>query len=79
MFWLSSSIQKQEVIPVFRVVQYRASTQANGREKNGMTVLEVVYDERRSALIGAFFMLPLLVCLYCCLLLRRRRLFFRAW
>jgi len=51
------------------VVQYRSSTQAGNREKTGMTVPEVVYNERRTALIQAFFS-PLLysVCgaIFCC-------------
>ena len=47
MFWFSSRIHKQRVIPVFRVVQYRASTQADLREKTGMTVVSVVCNERR--------------------------------
>ena len=32
---------------IFRVVQYRASTQADLREKTGMTVVSVVCNERR--------------------------------
>jgi len=32
---------------LFRVVQYRASTQADLREKTGMTVVSVVCNERR--------------------------------
>ena len=47
MFWFSSRIHKQRVIPVFRVVQYRASTQVDLREKTGMTVVSVVCNERR--------------------------------
>ena len=44
---LSSRIQKQRVIPVFRGVQYRASNQVDLREKNGMAVVRVVCNERR--------------------------------
>ena len=44
---------------LFRVVQYRSSLQARDREKTGMTVLGVVYNEKRSALMQAFFTLPL--------------------
>ena len=32
---------------IFRVVQYRASAQVDHREKNGMTVVSVVGNERR--------------------------------
>jgi len=44
---------------LFRVVQYRSSMLAKDREKTGMTVLGVVYNEKRSALMRAFFMHPL--------------------
>jgi|GEM_PF-2152050 len=47
---LSSRIQKQRVIPVFFALSstvYRASTQADLREKTGMTVVSVVCNERR--------------------------------
>jgi len=44
---------------LFRVVQYRSSLQARDREKTGITVLGVVYNEKRSALMRAFFMHPL--------------------
>jgi hypothetical protein len=43
---------------LFRVVQYPSSIQTRGREKTGMTVLGVVYNEKRSALMQAFFTLP---------------------
>ncbi len=40
---------------LFRVVLYRSSIQARDREKTGMTVLEVVFDERRCALMRVLF------------------------
>jgi len=52
-FWFSSRIHKQRVIPVFRVVQFRASTQADLREKTGMTVVSVVCNERRWYIFAA--------------------------
>jgi len=36
---------------LFRVVQYRSSIQASDREKTGMTLLKVVYNEMKNALI----------------------------
>ena len=45
---------------LFRVVQYRSSIQTRGREKTGMTVLGVVYNEKRIALMRAFYLHPLL-------------------
>ena len=41
---------------LFRVVQYRSSIQAREREKTGMTVLKVVYNEMRNTLIRVYFM-----------------------
>jgi hypothetical protein len=36
---------------LFCVVQYRSSIQASDREKTGMTLLKVVYNEMKNALI----------------------------
>ena len=41
---------------LFRVVQYRSSIQAREREKTGMTVLKVVYNETKNTLIRVYFM-----------------------
>ena len=41
---------------LFRLVQCRSSMQTNGREKTGMTVLKVVYNETKNTLIRAYFM-----------------------
>ena len=40
---------------LFRVVQYRSSIRAREREKTGMTVLKVVYNETRNTLIRVCF------------------------
>jgi len=41
---------------LFRVVQYRSSMRAKDREKTGMTLLKVVYNETKDTLIRAYFM-----------------------
>jgi hypothetical protein len=41
---------------LFRVVQCRSSMRAKGREKTGMTLLKVVYNEMQNALLWAFIM-----------------------
>ena len=41
---------------LFRLVQCHSSMQVNGREKTGMTVLKVVYNETRNTLLRAYFM-----------------------
>jgi len=41
---------------LFRVAQYRSSIQAREREKTGMTVLKVVYNETKNTLIRVYFM-----------------------
>ena len=41
---------------LFRVVQYRSSMQAKDREKTGMTLLKVVYYEKKDTLIRVCFM-----------------------
>ena len=41
---------------LFRVAQYRSSIQAREREKTGMTVLKVVYNETKNTLIRVCFM-----------------------
>ena len=41
---------------LFRVVQCRSSMRAKGREKTGMTLLKVVYYEKKDTLIRAYFM-----------------------
>ena len=41
---------------LFRVVQYRSSMLAKDREKTGMTLLKVVYNETKNTLIQAYFM-----------------------
>ncbi len=40
---------------LFRVVQYRSSMQANDREKTGMTLLKVVFNEMKNTLIRVYF------------------------
>jgi hypothetical protein len=40
---------------LFRVVQYRSSMLAKGREKTGMTLLKVVNNEMNNTLIRALF------------------------
>jgi len=50
---------------LFRVVQYRSSIQTDLREKTGMTILGVVFSERRNTLIQARFMrflFPTVIC-----------------
>ena len=41
---------------LFRLVQCHSSMQVNGREKTGMTVLKVVYNETKNTLIRVYFM-----------------------
>ena len=41
---------------LFRVVQYRSSMLAKDREKTGMTLLKVVYYEKKDTLIRVCFM-----------------------
>ena len=41
---------------LFRVVQCRSSMRAKGREKTGMTLLKIVYNEMQNALLWAFIM-----------------------
>jgi len=51
---------------LFRVVHSRSSMRAKGREKTGMTLLKVVYNEMQNALLWAFFMCFFLT--ECCIL-----------
>ena len=41
---------------LFRIVQYRSSMLAKDREKTGMTLLKVVYNETKDTLIRVCFM-----------------------